>query len=98
MMGLLTPTLGALAAGTAGPHQQQVAWAFIVDNLAGTDRMSFLAVDDIPMVMAWREGRRWVGLEMRRILAEPMSDPEPPPEPPARTMTERHRRRGPSPD
>ena len=60
--------------------------------------MSFLLVDDIPMVMAWREGRRWVGLMLRRIVAEPMADPEPPPLPPARTMTERARRRGPAPD
>jgi hypothetical protein len=35
---------------------------------------------------------------LRRIVAEPMADPEPPSLPPARTMTERARRRGPGPD
>jgi hypothetical protein len=90
--------LKALAAGAAGPHQQMVAYRFILDALCGVDRMSFVLADDVPMVMAWREGRRYVGLQLRRIVDAPMSDPEPPPEPPARTMTERHRRRGPNPD
>ena len=90
--------LKALEAGAANPYQQQLAYRFIVDKLAGTDLMSFMAVDDIPSVMCWREGRRFVGLMLRRIVATPMADPEPPSLPPPRTMTERARRRGSNPD
>jgi hypothetical protein len=83
----------ALAAGRASELQQIEAYRFILDNLAGTDRMSFVLADDVPMVMAWREGRRFVGLQLRRIVAAPMVE-EPEPElPPARTMTERAKRR-----
>lgn len=90
--------LKALAIGGAGQHQQLIAYRFILEALCGVDRMSFILADDLPMVMAWREGRRFVGLQLRRIVEAPMSDPEPPPMPIARTMTERARRRGPNPD
>ena len=88
----------ALATGSAGPHQQKIALDFILHSLCGVDRMSFLIVDDIPMVMAWREGRRYVGLVLRDIINEPMTDPEPPSLPRARTITESYNRRGPNPD
>jgi hypothetical protein len=90
--------LKALAIGSAGTHQQMIAYRFILDALCGVDRMSFILADDVPMVLAWREGRRYVGLQLRRIVEAPMQDPEPPPLPIPRTMTERARRRGPNPD
>jgi len=86
----------ALANGTANAWQQTEAFKFILDSLAGTDRMSFVLADDVPMVMAWREGRRFVGLQLRRIVATPMTEEAEPELPPARTMTERARRRDPS--
>ena len=88
----------ALAEGAANPEQQKLAITFIIDALAGIDRESFLFVDDVPMVLAWREGRRWAGISLREIIRQPIPDPEPPPLPPARTITESARRRGPNPD
>jgi len=83
----------ALAAGTADAVAQRLAYRFILDNLAGVDRMSFVLAGDMPMVLAWREGRRFVGVQLRRIVDTPMTD-EPEVLPPARTMTERAKRRG----
>lgn len=68
------------------------AWAFIVDVLCGTDRLSFALPDESPAVMGWRQGRRYVGLTLREIVATPIPEDEPR-HPPARTMTETARRR-----
>lgn len=81
----------ALKALANDPNHKR-AWEFILNNLCATDRLSFALPDESPAVMAWRQGRRFVGLTLREIVATPILDREPP-EPPARTMTERERRR-----
>jgi hypothetical protein len=83
--------LKALASGTAGAEQQKLAYHFILHNLAGVDQLGFALPGD-PDVMAWRNGRRFVGLQMERIVADPGIQPAAPL--PARTITERVRRRG----
>jgi hypothetical protein len=84
--------LKAFAIGAAGPEQQRAAYRFIVHDLAGVDRLGFALPGDGD-VMAWRNGRRFVGLQIERIVATPM-DGAVERAPPARTMTERARRRG----
>lgn len=83
--------LKAFANGAAGPEQQKLAYQFIVETLAGVNRLGF-ALPDAAEIMGWRQGRRFVGLQMNAIVAAPMED-ETPPEPRPRTMTERQERR-----
>lgn len=86
--------LKAFAEGAANEYQQQLAYRFILEVLCGVDRLSFVPGRENPAdLMIWREGRRFVGQQLRRIVATPMTDePEPEP-PPPRTITERVRRR-----
>jgi hypothetical protein len=61
----------ALVKGTASAAQQQLALAFIVKELAETDRMTFWPPtehDDGRRATDFAEGKRWVGLEIRRLL------------------------------
>ena len=78
--------LKALALGAAGPEQQKLAYNFIVHGLAGVDRLGFALPGDGD-VMAWRNGRRFVGLQILRIVADPMDGASTELAPP-RTMTE----------
>ena len=84
----------ALAAGTANAAQQAEAYRFIVERLAGTDRLSFVVIADLPMdlIMAWREGRRFVGMQLRRIVAAPAPPDPGKPEPKPRATAARVRR------
>jgi hypothetical protein len=82
--------LKALALGAAGPEQQRAAYHFIVHHLAGVDRLGFALPGDSD-VMAWRNGRRFVGLQIERIVAAPM-DEVVSELPRARTITEQARR------
>ena len=86
--------LKALAAGEANAAQQRMAYRFFVDVLGAKDKLTFrpLVGVDLPLTMAWFEGRRFVAVQAERIVAAPMDDPEPA-EPPARTITERAERR-----
>jgi hypothetical protein len=77
--------------GTAGAAEQQLAWQFVIRELAGVGKLSF-AIPDDPAVMGWRQGRQFVGLQLETIAETPMEDPQTI-EPPARTMTERVARR-----
>ena len=81
----------AIKALAADPAHAR-AWNFILDVLCGVDRMSFALPDDSAATMGWRQGRRFVGLTLRDIVATPIPDAEPA-EPPARTITEKARRR-----
>lgn len=72
--------LKALAAGAATGPQQRLAYGFILHALAGVDRSSFVPEDDGGLTMAWREGRRFVGRHMRRIVETPIPDTEKEPE------------------
>ena len=83
--------LKALALGAAGPEQQKLAYRFIVQDLAAIDRLGFALPGDSE-TMAWRNGRRFVGLQIERIVADPM-DGGGAELPSARTLTERARRR-----
>ncbi len=61
--------LQALAAGNANPAQQQRALALFRDKLCETDRMSFYpGGDDGRRASDFAEGKRWPGLQVRRIL------------------------------
>jgi hypothetical protein len=84
--------LKALARGAADEAQQRIAYNFIVHGLAGVDRLGFALPGDSD-VMAWRNGRRFVGLQIERIVAEPTDEPATPLAR-ARTITEQVRRRG----
>jgi hypothetical protein len=77
--------------GTAGPAEQQLAWQFVVKELAAVGKLSF-AIPDEPGIMWWRQGRQFVGLQLETIAETPMEAPQRV-EPPARTMTERVARR-----
>jgi hypothetical protein len=78
--------LKALAQGEALPEQQILAYRWIVDVIACTDHKDFALPGDIE-TMAWRNGRRFVGLEIERLILSPALDALPQ-DPPAR------RRRG----
>jgi len=82
---------GALKALAADPAHQ-IAWRFIIDQLCGQRRLSFVpGMPEGRDMMIWREGRRFVGEWLMRIVETPI--PETKAEPPARTMAERQRRR-----
>ena len=87
--------LKAFAKGRAGKHQQILAYRFIVEGLGARDQLLFRPYPnmDVGLMMAWLDGRRFVGLQMERIVAAPMTDAPEPELPPARTMTERVARR-----
>jgi hypothetical protein len=64
--------LQALARGEASAAQQQRAFDCVVRTLCETDRMTFwlnrdLGADDGRRATDFAEGKRWVGLQLRRI-------------------------------
>lgn len=60
--------LQAIARGIASEGQQQRAWAYIVATLCATDRMSFYpGGEDGRRASDFAEGKRWIGLQLRRI-------------------------------
>ncbi len=88
--------LQAVSRGTANEGQQRRAWAYIVRALCDTDRMTLwcggeLRGDDGRRATDFAEGKRWVGLQLRRIerlrpdmsgmgLPPSQENPEPRPE------------------
>lgn len=61
-----------LAAGKADERQQLRAWAFIVERIAASDDLSFRPDDQGgARDTAFHEGRRFVGLQMRKIATLP---------------------------
>lgn len=60
--------LQAVAKGTANAGQQQRAWMFIMNFLCDPDGMTFWpGGEDGRRVSDFAEGRRWVGLQLRRL-------------------------------
>jgi hypothetical protein len=63
--------LQAVASGAASAAQQQRAWDYLVRILCETDRMTFWpgipGTDDGRRATDFAEGKRWVGLQLRRI-------------------------------
>jgi phage tail sheath protein FI len=60
--------LQAVANGIANAAQQQRAYAYIVCTLCETDRMTFWpGGEDGKRATDFAEGKRWVGLQLRRI-------------------------------
>ncbi len=60
--------LQAVAKGTANEGQQQRAWDYILRALCETDRMSFWpGGDDGRRASDFAEGKRWVGIQLKRI-------------------------------
>jgi len=60
--------LQALANGAAGNAQQQRAYEYVVRALCETDRMTFWpGGEDGRRATDFAEGKRWVGLQLRRI-------------------------------
>jgi hypothetical protein len=58
----------ALAKGIANEGQQQRAYRYIVRILCETDRMSFWpGGDDGRRASDFAEGKRWIGIQLRRI-------------------------------
>src|SRR6266567_7202850 len=85
--------MGRAVKALASDQRHAAAWRFIVEELCGHRRLSFVPGRSDPTeLMIWREGRRFVGEWLMRIAEAPMDD-ETPPEPAARTMTERALRR-----
>jgi hypothetical protein len=69
------PTVAALKAlgrGQARPDQQITALNFVIERLAGTYDLSFRP-DDLggERDTAFSEGRRFVGLQLRRVFTSP---------------------------
>ena len=61
----------ALADGTAEPEQQKRALEWIVEHAACKDELSFRPVDDGGRNTAFGEGRRFVGLQIVKLLRMP---------------------------
>jgi hypothetical protein len=59
--------LQAVAAGGANAAQQLRAWECVVRILCETDRMTFWPGEDGRRATDFAEGKRWVGLQLRRI-------------------------------
>ena len=60
--------LQAIAKGTASSAQQQRAYDYVVRTLCETDRMTFWpGGEDGKRATDFAEGKRWVGLQLRRI-------------------------------
>jgi hypothetical protein len=60
--------LQAVAIGEANAAQQQRAYDYVVRTLCETDRMTFWpGADDGRRATDFAEGKRWVGLQLRRI-------------------------------
>ena len=60
--------LQAVANGTANNAQQQRAHQYVVRTLCETDRMTFWpGGEDGKRATDFAEGKRWVGLQLRRI-------------------------------
>jgi hypothetical protein len=60
--------LQAVASGTANSAQQQQAYEYVVRTLCETDRMTFWpGGEDGKRATDFAEGKRWVGLQLRRI-------------------------------
>lgn len=79
----------ALAEGGADQYQQRMAIGFICSRLCGEGTMSFWpGGEDGKRASDFAEGRRWVAIQLRRIIAlvPERFDPrgEPPPMPMAR--------------
>lgn len=78
-------------AGTANAEQQQRAYRYVVEELAGITQLTY-AMPGEESVVNWRQGCRYVGLAIEAARLLP-ADEEKPPEPRPRTMTERVERR-----
>jgi hypothetical protein len=60
----------ATADGTADEYQQRAAFAFICRRLCGEGQMTFWpGGEDGRRATDFAEGRRWVGIQLRRIVA-----------------------------
>jgi endonuclease/exonuclease/phosphatase family metal-dependent hydrolase len=59
--------LQAVAGGEANAAQQQRAWDCVVRTLCEADRMTFWPGHDGRRATDFAEGKRWVGLQLRRI-------------------------------
>ncbi len=60
--------LQAVAIGTANDAQQQRAYKYIVRTLCETDRITFWpGGEDGKRATDFAEGKRWVGLQLRRV-------------------------------
>lgn len=60
--------LQAVSRGKANEVQQQRAWDYITRTLCETDRMTFWpGAEDGRRASDFAEGKRWVGVQLRRI-------------------------------
>jgi hypothetical protein len=60
--------LQAMSKGIANEGQQQRAWTYIIRILCATDMMSFWpGAEDGRRATDFAEGKRWVGIQLRRI-------------------------------
>lgn len=68
----IVAALKAMGRGEARPDQQITAMNFIIENLAGTYDLSFRPDDKGgERDTAFAEGRKYVGLQLRRVIAQP---------------------------
>jgi hypothetical protein len=72
----------ALNEGNARSDQQKIVLNFIIDILAATYELSYRPENNA-LDTAFAEGRRYVGLELRRIIATPHAVLTTPPEKPS---------------
>ena len=68
----IVAALKAFGRAEARPDQQGTAFNFIIENLAGTYDLSFRPDDKGgSRETDFSEGRRFVGLQLRRVIAQP---------------------------
>lgn len=85
--------MGRALKALAADERHAVAWRYLLDEICGWRRYSFVpGVPEARDLMIWREGRRFVGELLMRIVETPIPDMEEP-APKPRTMSERQRRR-----
>ena len=81
----------AWKAGKATAEQQRRAYSYVVDELAGVNQL-VNAMPGEESVVNWRQGCRYVGLQVEFAAAVVVDEPAEA-EPRPRTMTERQERR-----
>lgn len=75
-------------------RQFPIGFEFIVNSLCATNRLVYqpMASIDVGMLMAWLDGRRFVGVQLGLIIANTIEAPKEP-EGPDRSMTAKVERR-----
>ena len=80
----IVASLRAVARGIADETQQKKAWDWIVYQLAAYNDLSYWPGGDDGRATAFKEGRRFVGAQMLKMLQPALTPSEPDEAPPKR--------------